>query len=506
LHPARPQRAVRRCPHHPRRRDNSNKKAPIVTLEPVARAVSRAMPLRLKRALFGALSWLSERRSTGRPPHHEAAAGAPIDALRAPLMIFASTIGEVNAIEPFTRRLLETMGQPPLVLVTDRDTYAEAYRNKYPQAQVLQCGGRAAPVLAAMRAAPPALLLVAEIPCLPHDAPCRLPYAMLHGARAVGTPVVLVNGWLYGYTPTSGLDRVERLLFQREYARSFDLALVQTERVRATLLAAGAEAARVEVTGNIKFDAWSEMPQARPTPLIAALAARGSAPVIVCGSVTEPEDHAALIEAFRSTLPQHPDGLLVLAPRHPENQPRMQALQALLEGSGLRWRRRSEHPPEEAVRTQVLVLDTMGELQGCYASATLAFVGRDHNVLEPLAFGKPVFVGPGWEPTYPSYPVYRQLMDATALQAVDALADLGTAWCDWLARPDTDRREAAERARALLQRAGGASSRCLVAIERHAPARVCSCPAPAPRCCGRWPSATSGWRSAWRHRWCWRGC
>jgi 3-deoxy-D-manno-octulosonic-acid transferase len=111
----------------------------------------------------------------------------------------------------------------------------------------------------------------------------------------------------------------------------------------------------------------------------------------------------------------------------------------------------------------VLVLDTMGELRGCYAAATLAFVGTDHNVLEPLAFGKPVFVGPGWEPTYPSYPVYTLLRDAGVLQTVDALPDLAPRWLAAL-QHDASAQASARRTEAVLAQARGAVARKLTAL------------------------------------------
>ena len=83
-----------------------------------------------------------------------------------------------------------------------------------------------------------------------------------------------------------------------------------------------------------------------------------------------------------------------------------------------------------------MVLDTMGELRDFYAAATVAHVGVDHNVLEPLAFGKPVTVKPGWNTTYPSYPVYRVLMDSKALLEADNAAPLAGHWLELLDCPD----------------------------------------------------------------------
>lgn len=427
-----------------------------------------ALPLSLRLAAFRQFEHLSARRAGtftgGRTARdNNSLSAAPP---RRSIWVFASTIGEVNAIQPFLDALLAALDDPPLTLISDRTHYGAAYRAKYPQAHFEQSDGSMSAVEALAARRPPSLLLVAEIPSLLHDAPCRFSYATVRAAQRAAAPVVLVNGWLYGYPPPSRLDRVEHELFARDYAAGFDLALVQTESVRASLLAAGAAPQKVRVTGNIKFDA---MPHAdggdARSELRAALADRMSGPVVVAGSVTETEHQRLVLDAFRRLLAQEPGALLVLAPRHPENEPRMRALRQMLEGSGLEARFRTEHSARAAVTGSVLVLDTIGELRNCYAEASVAFVGVDHNVLEPLAFGKPVFVSDGWEATYPSYPVYCQLRDAGGLQDVGPLANLGTAWCrHFESRRSNPRPLQEQRVAAVLAAARGAVERNMNAL------------------------------------------
>jgi 3-deoxy-D-manno-octulosonic-acid transferase len=383
------------------------------------------------------------------------------------LWVFVSTIGELNAIEPFLNRLWVETGQPPLVLITDRPHYGPAYLAKYPQATVEVLSGSMAQAEALARKRPPLLLLVAEIPCVLHDAPCRFSFATVRAVKRAGGLVVLVNGWLYGYAPPSRMDRVESAWFGSDYLQAFDLLMVQTPAVRETLLQAQAAPDKVVVTGNIKFDAM--LPSSATlgaSPLVLAMRARGTrfGPVIVAGSVTEAADQRLVLQAFVHVRRSHPSALLILAPRHPENLQRMALLRSLLEELRMDYRMRSEHGPDDALATSVLVLDTMGELRSCYAESALAFVGTDHNVLEPMAFGKPVFVGPGWEPTYPSYPVYLQLLQAGALHAVADLNDLGPAWADYLALAKTGQDADNQRHQRVLAQAKGAVERSLQAL------------------------------------------
>lgn len=432
-------------------------------------------PLFLRLAAFRSLEALSHLRLPSKPAEGHGAPPTP-----GALWLYATTIGELNAVEPLVGPLLQALGQPPLVLLTHHSHYTAAYLRKYPQARVEVLDGSSAQAWALARRCPPRLLAVAEIPCLLHDAPCRFSYATLRAARRAGAPAVLVNGWLYGYRPGSRMDALEARLFSRSYVQGFNLMLVQTEAVRQRLLQAGAEPARVHVTGNLKYDAMrAAAAAARPGPLGQALAdAPRQAPLLVAGSVTETEDQQHLLQAFAAVHARHPGARLVLAPRHPENQPRMQALQQLLQqlqhSHGLGHQFRSHTTPARALAQPVLVLDTMGELRDCYAAADIAYVGADHNVLEPLMHGTPVFVSGTWEPSYPSFPVFQQMLQAGAIEHVGELRQLGPCWLArleaWSPGAGLPAAAAADAtgplARALAQ-ACGATQRQLAALRQH---------------------------------------
>ncbi len=423
----------------------------------------RALPLSLRLAAFRALEALADRR-TRRPgaPGLQSPQASRSKSPAKSLWVFVSTIGELNAIEPFLQRLLVELGQPRLTLLSDRTVYADAYRARHPDADVVFLSGSSAQARQLAQDAPPMLLVVAEIPALLHDAPCRLSFATVHAARAAGAPVVLVNGWGYGYRPPSRMDLLETALFGADYLQTFDLLLVQTPEFAARLLTAGAAAERVVVVGNLKFDAmdqtaWSPAQARSPVLLSALLAAQRN--TIVAGCVTDADEQERVLDAFGQLQRQDAHCLLVLAPRHPENPAVMQRLRALLAERGLACAFRSELPDAPlAASVAVLVLDTMGELRDFYAAARVAHVGVDHNVLEPMRFGKPVTVSPGWDKTYPSYPVYRLLRQQDALlQAADA-DSLRQHWARCLAQDGTSS-DAGARTRQALAAASGATER-----------------------------------------------
>ena len=380
------------------------------------------------------------------------------------LWVFASTIGELNAIEPLLKACLADAPTLPLLLLCDHGHYRDAYLAKYPAAEFVCLAGGTKEAPRLVRQFPPRALLIAEIPCMLSDAPCRLSFAIVYELKRRMTPIFVINGWLYHYAPASRMDALERRLFNRDYLRLIDAFLVQTNEVKELLITRGAPPANVAVIGNIKFDgvtriAWSS-DQAKDPALLRSIATSGRQ-CIVAGCVTNLDDQRAILDIFRMVLVARPQALLVLAPRHPEVRERMEKLELFLRERNLDHVFRSRLVGAQLPNgTQVLVLDTLGELKDFYAIATVTYVGPNHNVLEPLMFDKPVFVKPGWETTYPSYPVYRLLLDNGAIIELNENESLARAWTEFLSDAGSYRSQL-QRIDLVLSRQAGATKRAL---------------------------------------------
>jgi 3-deoxy-D-manno-octulosonic-acid transferase len=163
-------------------------------------------------------------------------------------------------------------------------------------------------------------------------------------------------------------------------------------------VALGVPSARVSVCGNVKFDR-TPGPELRAAGSALRQRFAPARLLWVAGSTHRGEEQAAL-EAHRALRGAQPDALLVLAPRH---RPRFDEVAALLQGSGLAWLRYSQVHGASAAQCSgvaVLLLDTIGDLESCYAAADLAFVGGSlvpvggHNLLEPAALGVATITGP----------------------------------------------------------------------------------------------------------------
>ena len=118
-------------------------------------------------------------------------------------------------------------------------------------------------------------------------------------------------------------------------------------------------------------------------------------PTLIAASTHETEEEEVL-KAFKLILKSFPNALLILVPRHLE---RFDKVKKLINTSGLTLASRSKK--EEVKRsTQVLLGDTIGELNFLYSLSDVAFVGGsliDHggqNLLEPAAQSLGLLSGP----------------------------------------------------------------------------------------------------------------
>jgi len=218
---------------------------------------------------------------------------------------------------------------------------------------------------------------------------------LLHALSKRGIPSVMVNG------------RISRRSYRRymwvKFLMGPVLALfsrmnMQTASDAERIKDMGAPPDRVGVTGNVKFDhACSALKEGgKDVHTRARLGIPDNAVVVIAGSTHAGEEEQVLT-AYRRILESYPDAFLILAPRHPE---RNSEVGALLDRAGVKYKLKSSLTGGRLTGPGVILLDTMGELAGLYRVGDINFVGGSwaqvggHNVLEPVAFGKPVFFGP----------------------------------------------------------------------------------------------------------------
>jgi 3-deoxy-D-manno-octulosonic-acid transferase len=198
-------------------------------------------------------------------------------------------------------------------------------------------------------------------------------------------------------------------------------------------------------------------------------------PVLIAAS-TQPGEEEFVLTACRDLLVTHPDLLLLIAPRRPE---RFDAVAELLERAGLRHERRSAMGQSVAPQTQVLLLDTVGELLRVLPCGLAAFVGGSiaplggHNVLEPAAYAKPVAFGPHTETVADAA---EELYLAGGGVMVQEPEDLAKLWRSLLDDPERAR-EMGERARAVAEARAMAVERTWDLVAPYLAQRAADCEA-----------------------------
>ncbi len=282
---------------------------------------------------------------------------------------------------------------------------------------------------------------------------------LLHQAGRRGIPVAVANGRLSDRSYRR-YRRVRALL--APLLEPVTAVLARSAADAARFAGLGIPAARIRVTGNVKYDLE---PDPAPLPWAGRLVAwTAGRPVMVAGSTMEGEEETVLAALERLDADTRP--FLVLAPRHPE---RFEAVARLLRGRRVALARRTDlgAAPE---RPDVLLLDTIGELARAYRLAAVAFVGGSlvptggHNPLEAAAWGVPVLTGPH---VHNFREVYAELLAAGAVRVVSGAEELAAALAAWLDEPRAAR-AAGEAGRRVVEANRGAAGRTAEAVLRLA--------------------------------------
>lgn len=208
-----------------------------------------------------------------------------------------------------------------------------------------------------------------------------------------GVKTILINGRV---SPRTFFSYKRFRFFSKRILNAMELCLMQSDMDRERLLHIGLLPAKVKSVDNIKFDRdWVPMDQKEYNHWLHLLNMGPESKIWVAGSTHEGEDDIVL-EIFKRLKHDFPTLRLVIAPRRVEQAgeilrlSRIQGLKAML--------RTDLH--ENRNPYEVLILNTIGELERIYGVAKISFVGGSlvpiggHNLLEPASFGCPVLFGP----------------------------------------------------------------------------------------------------------------
>ncbi len=278
-----------------------------------------------------------------------------------------------------------------------------------------------------------------------------------------GIPLFLVNVRLSqasfrGYT---WAGRTTRAMFA-----TADLICAQTRIDAQRLRNLGVRDHTIEVTGNLKFDV--EWPRDLMTEGDRLRSRWGRDRPVWIAASTHPGEERRILDAFAMLLPTYPDMLLVLVPRHPE---RFAGVVRLCRRRGYRVARRSVDTGALANDVNVLVGDTMGELQRLYAGADVSFIGGSlvpkggQNPLEACAVRLPVIFG---RHMFHFEEISAMALERGAARQVQDMRSLAEAVSLYFEQP-TLRREAGRAARSLIEDNRGALAKTLALMAERLP-------------------------------------
>ena len=248
---------------------------------------------------------------------------------------------------------------------------------------------------------------------------------MTEAAVSFGVNLWFVNSQI----PEKSFPRVlkaARLLGSHPATRAQGV-MAKSTRMASRFKALGA--ANVEVVGETRFDI--EPPSLQVAAGQTLKAQIGARPLYVFASVVEGEEHVYMA-ACQDLGRAKPKPLVIWVPRAPEV---FQSTYEMLRNAGLHVGRRSTEITErlELIGSpndfDILLGDSFGEMFFYLSGADVVSVGGGfvekgaHNVIEPLALGKPIVTGPHiWTIEFPG----REARDAgvlTICKDPDGLAD-----------------------------------------------------------------------------------
>ena len=371
--------------------------------------------------------------------------------------VHAVSVGEVLAVARLVSELQAALGDAWIVAVSTTTATGQAVAREKLEGIVfffpLDFGFA---VRAWLRVLRPKLVVLVEGELWPR---------VLYECERRQLPVAVVNARV----SDRSYERTMRVRWVwRWMARRVTLFLAQGAETAERLLALGIAPERVWDVGNLKYDLLpgGSNEVAEWVRLVA-----GGRKIFVAGSTLSARERQGLSE--EAIVLQAWDGalraagvVLVLAPRHPERFGEVFAMAAAFQVMRASVRGGVEESTSpvalQAHETEVILLDTLGDLASVYGVADVAFVGGSlvprggHNPLEAARFGVPVAMGP-------SYENFREIVEgmlaADALQSVSA-EDLAAT----LAELMDDDGGMGNRGRTFFEGQAGATARTVAAL------------------------------------------
>src|SRR5580658_6353861 len=227
------------------------------------------------------------------------------------IWIHAVSVGEVLAAKPLAEGLQHRFPGHRVFVSTTTETGQRLARERLQSVDGIFYFPLdwLVPVRRALNSIRPSLVIVMETEIWPN---------FLREARRMNVPVIFANARI-SEKSFGRFKRWEFLVgpFFKRTLQDAELFLAQAPDDAARLREMGAPEERVEVTGNLKYDADPPAPSAFSEWLARQIRAQERWPVFVAGSVVA-EEEQAVVAAYDIVQRKWRHALLILAPRKPD--------------------------------------------------------------------------------------------------------------------------------------------------------------------------------------------
>lgn len=366
------------------------------------------------------------------------------------IWIHAVSVGEFQAALPLIQQLKQHFPHTPLLITTMTVTGSQRVHATFGNS-VQHCylpydlPGSTARFLHRVQ---PKLLILMET---------ELWLNLLHHCHRHHVPVILANARL-SERSARGYQRIAPIF--HEITNKINYIAAQTPADAQRFIQLGVEAEKVQVIGNIKFDAKLPPDLTEQTQQLRQFL--GTERKIWIAASTHEGEEIQVLTAFAKIQAQLPEILLILVPRHPE---RFDKVAILCEKSNYLISRRSQNQPCTK-HTQIYLGDTMGELILLYSVSKVAFIGGSlvpiggHNMLEAAAVGIPSIFG---QHVFNFTEIAQNLLAVEAAKQVTDVDQLATTVLDYLQHPESIQ-HAGQRGLNFIQQNQGAVAKLLEII------------------------------------------
>ena len=211
--------------------------------------------------------------------------------------------------------------------------------------------------------------------------------------------------------------------FCKQLGRCFDHLFVQNEESLQLLRSHGID--HCSLAGDTRFDRVNQIVQAAERDAVVEKFLDGyDGKVLVAGSTWPPDEQ--LLARLRESKKWFPERIII-AP-HEIHEEHLRSIEALFPDS-IRYSEcinaLTQSHNNTFTHSKVLIIDNIGLLSKLYRYATVAYIGGGfgvgiHNILEAVAYGKPVVFGPN----YHKFQEAHDLIDLGGCMIVDEHPDV----------------------------------------------------------------------------------